>query len=201
VTLRRATAINKQTLVLYLYPKLEEAKVMQRFMKKVLFGVVIGLVNVAAIVHAVNVLDKPTSVYIENEYVHDRVIEVPYPVAANAKCGQWWELMHDIGWSDKDIVKGDAIIFRESRCDPSQINAKDPTTIGKHKGSFGLYQINLYWIQKTRWYPQGFLQTKMQRELVPTDLLNPQINLASALEIIKQNRADGGCGFSAWKGC
>jgi len=45
------------------------------------------------------------------------------------------------------------------------------------------------------------LQTKMQREIVPTDLLQHEINLAAALEIIKQNRADGGCGWSAWKGC
>jgi hypothetical protein len=175
--------------------------VIERFMKKVLFGAILVVMNLASVVYALNVLDQKGSVYMANEYVPDRLIEVPYPVAANAKCGQWWQLMHDLGWSHKDIVKGDAIIFRESRCDPSQINAQDPTTIGKHKGSFGLYQINLYWIQKTQWYPQGFLQTKMQRELVPTDLLNPQINLASALEIIKQNRADGGCGFSAWKGC
>jgi hypothetical protein len=69
------------------------------------------------------------------------------------------------------------------------------------KGSFGLYQINLYWIQKTRWYPRGFLQTKMQRDLKPTDLLDPEVNIAAALQIIKQNRADGGCGWSAWRGC
>lgn len=174
---------------------------MQRFMKKVLLISIIAIANVAAIVHAKDVLNQPTSVYLANEYVPDRVIEIPYPVAPNAKCGEWWQLMHDLGWSDKDIVKGDAIMFRESRCGADAVNSADPTTIGKHKGSFGLYQINLYWIKKTQWYPQGFLQTKLQRKLVPTDLLNPQINLASALEIIKQNRADGGCGFSAWKGC
>jgi hypothetical protein len=200
VTLRRATAINKQTLVLYLYPK-EEAKVIERFIKKVLFGAILVVMNLASVVYALNVLDQKGSVYMANEYVPDRLIEVPYPVAANAKCGQWWELMHDLGWSDKDIAKGDGIIFRESRCDTLQINPKDPTTIGKHKGSFGLYQINLYWIKQTRWYPKGFLQTKMQRELVPTDLLDSQVNLAAALQIIRQNRADGGCGWSAWKAC
>jgi hypothetical protein len=41
----------------------------------------------------------------------------------------------------------------------------------------------------------------MQRELKPTDLLIPEVNIAAALEIIRQNRADGGCGWSAWKGC
>jgi len=201
VKLRRATAINKQTLVLYLYPNLEEAKVMRSFMRKVLLSVTVLLASFAGVAQALNVDQGSGSVYIKNSYVPDRVIEVPYPVAPNAKCGQWWQLMHDLGWSDKDIVKGDAIIFRESRCNIDSVNSDDPTTIGKHKGSFGLYQINLYWIKKTAWYPKGFLQTKMQRPLSPTDLLNPEINLSAALEIIKQNRADGGCGWSAWRAC
>jgi hypothetical protein len=201
VTLRRATAINKQTLVLYLYPNLEEAKVMRSFMRKVFVSVMVLLAGFTGVAQALNTDQAAGSVYVKNSYVPDRIIELPYPVSPNAKCGQWWQLMHDLGWSDKDIAKGDGIIFRESRCDSSQINPKDPTTIGKHKGSFGLYQINLYWIKKTSWYPKGFLQTKMQRELVPTDLLNPEINLAAALEIIRQNRADGGCGWSAWRAC
>jgi len=201
VTLRRATAINKQTLVLYLYPKLEEAKVMQSFMRKVIVSVVAVLAGFAGVAQALNVDEKSGSVYLANEYVHDRVVKLPYRVAADAKCGQWWQLMHDLGWSHKDIVKGDRIIFRESRCDTTQINPKDPTTIGKHKGSFGLYQINLFWISKTTAYPKGFLQTKLERNLVPTDLLTPEINLAAALEIIKHNRAGGGCGWSAWRAC
>jgi hypothetical protein len=201
VTLRRATAINKQTLVLYLYPNLEEAKVMRSFMRKVLISVTVLLASFAGVAQALNVSgESNTSVYVTNEYTHDRVVN-QYPVAPDAKCGQWWELMHDLGWSDKDIVKGDAIMFRESRCGADAVNSADPTTIGKHKGSFGLYQINLYWIKKTGWYPKGFLQTKMQRELVPTDLLNPEINIAAALEIIKHNRAGGGCGWTAWRGC
>jgi hypothetical protein len=174
---------------------------MRSFMRKVFVSVMVLLASFAGVAQALNTDQAAGSVYVKNSYVPDRVIEVPYPVSPDAKCGQWWQLMHDLGWSDKDIAKGDGIIFRESRCDTLQINPKDPTTIGKHKGSFGLYQINLYWIKQTRWYPKGFLQTKMQRELVPTDLLDPEINLAAALQIIRQNRADGGCGWSAWKGC
>lgn len=173
----------------------------QRFMRKVVASVVVMLAGFAGVAQALNVDERSGSVYIKNSYVPDRVVEVPYKVANNAKCGQWWQTMSDAGWSDKDILKGDLIMFRESRCDTSQINSADPTTIGKHKGSFGLFQINLYWIKQTRWYPQGFLQTKMQRDLKPTDLLDPEVNIAAALEIIKQNRADGGCGWSAWRGC
>jgi hypothetical protein len=201
VTLRRAKKINKQTLVVYLYSKLEEAKVMRSFMRKVIVSVIAVLAGFAGVAQALNVDQSSGAVYVKNEYVPDRVIEMPYAVASDAKCGQWWQLMADLGWSDADIAKGDGIIFRESRCNADSVNAKDPTTIGKFKGSFGLYQINLYWIKKTAWYPKGFLQTKLERNLVPTDLLLPEINIAAAGEIIKQNRADGGCGWSAWRSC
>ena len=174
---------------------------MRSFMRKVLVSVVAVLAGFAGVAQALNVDQKSGSVYLQNEYVHDRVIEVPYPVSPDAKCGQWWQLMHDLGWSDKDIAKGDAIMFRESRCDTTQVNAKDPTTIGKHKGSFGLYQINLFWISKTTAYPKGFLQTKLERNLVPTDLLQPEVNIAAALAIIEYNKAAGGCGWTAWRGC
>lgn len=174
---------------------------MRSFMRKVLMSVAVLLAGFAGVAQALNVDQKSGSVYLANEYVHDRVVKLPYRVAADAKCGQWWQLMHDLGWSHKDIVKGDGIIFRESRCDTTQINPKDPTTIGKHKGSFGLYQINLFWISKTTAYPKGFLQTNLERNLVPTDLLDPQVNLAAALAIIEYNRAGGGCGWSAWRGC
>ena len=174
---------------------------MQRFMRKTILSVVVLLASFAGVAQALNVSEVSDSVYIANEYVPDRVIEVPYKVKNNAKCGQWWQLLNEKGFSDADIVKADAIIFRESRCGADAVNSADPTTIGKHKGSFGLFQINLYWIKETKWYPKGFLQTKLNRELVPTDLLLPDVNVAAALEIIKQNRADGGCGWSAWRGC
>lgn len=171
------------------------------FMRKVLVSVVVVLAGFAGVAQALNVDQGSGSVYLANEYVPDRIVEVPYPVSPNAKCGQWWQLMHDLGWSHKDIVKGDAIMFRESRCNAESVNSDDPTTIGKHKGSFGLYQINLFWISKTTAYPKGFLQTNLERNLVPTDLLNPETNLAAALAIIDYNRAGGGCGWSAWRAC
>ena len=176
-------------------------KVMQRVMRKTIASVVVLLVGSVGIAQALNTDEVGGSVYVTNEYVYDRVIEVPYKVKNDAKCGQWWQMLHDTGFSDADILKADRIIFRESRCGTNAINRADPNRIGKHKGSFGLFQINLYWIKQTRWYPKGFLQTKMQRKLVPTDLLLPDVNIAAALEIIKQNRADGGCGWSAWRGC
>jgi hypothetical protein len=179
---------------------MQEAKV-KRFMKKVVVSVVALIAGFASVAQAFNVSDAPkSSVYVSREYVHDYVADV-FPIAPDAKCGQWWEMLHDQGWNEKDIVKADSIIFRESRCNPKSINSDDPTRIGKFKGSFGLFQINLFWISKTTAYPKGFLQTNLERNLVPNDLLNPEINALSALAIINYNRAGGGCGWSAWNGC
>ena len=180
---------------------------MRSFMRKLIVSLIVVLAGFAGVAQALNVSDQSnikgesnTNVYVTREYTHDYVA-YEYPVAPDAKCGQWWELMHDLGWSDDDIVKGDAIMFRESRCKSESINPFDPVTIGKHKGSFGLYQINLFWLTKTSAYPNGFLQTKLERNLVPTDLLIPEVNLAAALAIIDYNKAAGGCGWTAWRGC
>lgn len=175
---------------------------MKQFMKKVFVGVVALIASFAGVAQALNVSDVSTnsSVYVSREYVHDYVANV-FPIAPDAKCGQWWQMLNDQGWKKKDIVKADSIMFRESRCNAKSINADDPTRIGKHKGSFGLFQINLFWISKTTAYPNGFLQTNLERNLVPNDLLNPEINALSALAIINYNRAGGGCGWSAWNGC
>jgi hypothetical protein len=171
-------------------------------MKKLVVSVVAVIAGFAGVAQALNVSDDSTdsSVYVTRDYFHDYVADV-FPVAPDAKCGQWWQMLHDQGWKNKDIAKADVIMFRESHCNPESINADDPTRIGKFKGSFGLFQINLYCKKKTAWYPNGFLQTNLERNLVPTDLLNPETNALAALAIINQNRADGGCGWSAWNGC
>jgi hypothetical protein len=64
------------------------------------------LAGFAGVAQSLNVDDRAGSVYVANEYVHDRVIKVPVRVAANAKCGQWWQAMTDAGWLRADIVKG-----------------------------------------------------------------------------------------------
>ena len=122
-------------------------------------------------------------------------------VPPDAKCGQWWQLMNDQGWSDADIAKADRIMFRESKCMEEMHNKLDPTTINGVKGSLGLFQINLFWLSKTVAYPQGFLQTMLKRELKPKDLFDPLTNIQAARAIIRYNRANGGCGWDAWKAC
>lgn len=116
-------------------------------------------------------------------------------------CPNVWKLTTDAGWIDKDVRMADVIAFRESRCNPLAHNKLDPVTVNNVKGSLGLFQINLFWISKTSSYPKGFLQTVLKRDLVPTDLFVPEINVAAAAAIIKYNRGNGGCGWQAWNGC
>ena len=117
------------------------------------------------------------------------------------KCPNVWKLTTDAGWLDDDVLIGDVIAFRESKCNPLAHNKLDPTTVAGVKGSLGLFQINLFWISKTSAYPKGFLQTVLKRNLVPTDLFVPEINVAAAAAIIEYNRGNGGCGWQAWNMC
>jgi len=133
-----------------------------------------------------------------NAGFRDRVESRPVP--KSALCGQWWQMLRDLGWAEADVQKADVIIHRESRCLPSAYNPADPTQIGKWKGSIGLFQINLFWLQKTTSYPQGFLQTHGVAQR-PADLFDPLVNARAAQAIIAYNRGIGGCGWTAWRGC
>ena len=117
------------------------------------------------------------------------------------KCPNVWKLTTDAGWNDIDVRMADVIAFRESRCNPLAHNKLDPVTVAGVKGSLGLFQINLFWISKTSSYPKGFLQTVLKRNLVPSDLFVPEVNVAAAQAIIGYNRLAGGCGWQAWNGC
>lgn len=122
------------------------------------------------------------------------------PVPKSALCGEWWQMLRDLGWSEADVQRADVIIHRESRCNPASHNPDDPNQIGRWKGSMGLFQINLFWLKKTTAYPAGFLQTMGVAEK-PADLFDPVVNARAAQAIIAYNRGIGGCGWVAWRGC
>lgn len=149
---------------------------------------------------AVNALriESAPSGYDNNRGVFDRVEAKPVP--KDALCGEWWQMLRDLGWSEADVQKADMIIHRESRCIHTSHNPLDPVQIGKWKGSLGLFQINLFWLQKTSAYPQGFLQTHGVA-YKPADLFDPVTNARAAQAIIAYNRGLGGCGWVAWRGC
>ncbi len=124
-------------------------------------------------------------------------------VDANAKCGQWWQTAIDAGWKREHLRDLDRVMFRESRCDPSQHNASDPNTVDGVKGSLSLTQINVFWVQSTRYYPQGYLQSLNIGINNVNDLRDPYLNLVAALAVFNYGEQQHGCGWQAWawKGC
>ncbi len=123
-------------------------------------------------------------------------------IDADARCGQWWNVAVAAGWERNDLRDLDEVMWRESRCDASQVNASDPNTVDGVKGSVGLTQVNVFWVQGTRWYPNGYLQTVSVVSGV-VDLFDPFFNLRAAKAIFDYDRGEGNCGWSAWawKGC
>lgn len=93
----------------------------------------------------------------------------------DAKCPQWWDLALKQGWRKSLLPKMDRIMWRESRCDLYAINKDDP-----NKGSWGLMQVNGFWVKYLS--SRGILKRL-------EDLQDPSVNLRSALAIY--NYADG----------
>ena len=118
--------------------------------------------------------------------------------SAHARCGQWWGLAQDSGWHADSMPTLDYIMWRESRCDPTQHNTtrnKDGST------DIGLTQINdRSWCLPTRWYPNGYLQSVGVLSKVGCDeLFDPATNLKAAKAIHDYHQQQGQRGFEAWE--
>jgi len=130
--------------------------------------------------------------------------EAPTPVSvattipADALCHQWWGMALEAGWTPDLIPTLDYVMWRESRCDPTQHNTKlnrDSST------DIGLTQINdRSWCLPTRWYPGGYLQTV---GVLPTvgceQLFNPYLNLKAAKALYDYSQEAHGNGWQPWK--
>ncbi len=95
------------------------------------------------------------------------------------RCPQWQTIALEQGWpADEQLLNTlDRVIYRESRCDPTQHNPDDPMG-----GSHGLTQLNGFWCRPTQYWPDGWLQT--HDELATCDdLYDPATNLRAALLI------------------
>jgi len=103
---------------------------------------------------------------------------------ATAKCPEWWYLAHQTGWTRCQMRRLDRIMWRESRCDMMAWNPKDPAG-----GSFGLMQINGFWVKWLR--NLGIIEHKL-------DLSDPEINLTAALAIWEYAHERHGKGWSPW---
>jgi len=112
---------------------------------------------------------------------------VPIPPAA--RCAQWWQLATEVGFSESLLPTLDRVIYRESRCDPTQHNAADP-----NGGSNGLTQVNRFWCLPSRYYPNGYLQTVGVLSSCD-DLFDPAANLRAALALVAYSES---VGLSSW---
>ena len=167
---------------------------------KLLIVFVASVIGCASVAEAANAPDQVERV-VMRQHPFDFVPEAKRSVPAWAKCPEIWNRLRDAGWLEKDVVKADQIVWRESRCIATAHNKQDPNTVQGVKGSLGLFQINLFWVQRTTYYPRGYLQTVLDRELMPTDLFDVDVTIAAAQALIRYDRAQGKCGWSAWVGC
>ena len=107
--------------------------------------------------------------------------------APKTLCEQVFDTAKAIGWAADHLGMLVAIAQRESRCQPDAYNATDP-----NGGSYGIMQINGFWCQPSRYWPNGYLQaygllTKC------TDLYDRETNLRAALAIYRYSN-----GWRAW---
>ena len=105
-------------------------------------------------------------------------------IPATAKCPQWWDNAVEAGWKRKELITLDFVMWRESRCDASAFNPKDP-----NGGSRGLVQINGFWTPYLR--SKGVLKRS-------EGLFNPNVALRSALVIFEYGEERYGHGWGPW---
>lgn len=112
-------------------------------------------------------------------------------VSPKYHCPQWRKLSIDVGFSKRDWVKLDKIIWRESRCMPKAINENSRKDGSTWSRDWGLAQINDYsWIT----YLRG------KRIVVrSTQLLNPRNNLKAAYQLYKYSNDRHGDPWLQWK--
>jgi hypothetical protein len=120
-------------------------------------------------------------------------LELQSQAGQHQMCPEWHQAAAEAGWQLEHIAKLSYIMWRESRCDTSAHNTKDPTP----DGSRGLVQINGYWCRKNTHNPEGFLQKRGILQNC-TELHNPATNLKAALAIWQYGRDLGRSGWGPW---
>ncbi len=109
------------------------------------------------------------------------------PTHTHPECAEWLALAVSIGWHTDDLAVLERVMWKESRCQPHQLNASDP-----NGGSLGLTQVNRFWCLPSSYYPDGYLQT-MRVLTTCEELYQPEYNLLAALAIFQYAE-----GWSQW---
>ena len=105
---------------------------------------------------------------------------------ANA-CKAVFDMAQHVGWPEHELATVVAVAYRESRCQPTAFNPRDP-----NGGSAGVMQINYFWCKPSRYFPNGYMQAYA---IVRTcdDLFDLETNLRAALNIYRYSN-----GWRAW---
>ena len=109
------------------------------------------------------------------------------PDAPKTLCEQVFDTAKAIGWPTDQLGMLVAIAIRESQCQVDAFNPKDP-----NGGSYGIMQINGFWCQPSRYWPNGYLQAYGILTSC-TDLYDRETNLRAALAIYQYSN-----GWRAW---
>ena len=107
--------------------------------------------------------------------------------APRTLCEQVFDTAKAIGWPADQLGMLVPIAQRESRCQPDAFNPNDP-----NGGSYGIMQINGFWCQPSRYWPNGYLQAYGLLTNC-ADLYDRKINLRAALAIYRYSN-----GWRAW---
>ena len=109
------------------------------------------------------------------------------PAHVHPECAEWLALAITLGWPQEHLEMLEVVMWRESRCQPHQLNASDP-----NGGSIGLTQVNRFWCLPSSYYPAGYLQTYGVLSTCE-ELYLPEFNLLAALAIFDYSE-----GWSQW---
>lgn len=138
-----------------------------------------GIVEVPASLPPRTTVPRPptTTEYLDNTIQH---------------CGDVTRLLLRNGWPVEQLAYATEIVWRESRCQPWQLNPRDP-----NGGSVGLFQINQFWCLPNRYTRIGWLQ---EQGIIGScdDLYNATLNIRAARAIWQYAEDKHGNGWGPW---
>ena len=110
------------------------------------------------------------------------------------KCVKHLNIIQMVSTNKKMMYDVDYIMWRESRCNASAINKKDP-----NGGSLGLFQINKFWCKPNRYSKKGFLQEAGVLTNC-SQLYNPIVSANAMMAIYDYADDRYGDGWGPWGG-
>jgi len=110
-------------------------------------------------------------------------VQATQAAAASDKCPEWKDAALDAGWSEQQWPRVDAIIWRESRCNPDVHNKRG------RDNSYGLMQLNM---KAHKSWVGPMVDGDFDR------LFDPVTNLTVAKVLFDKAKKAYKCGWQPW---